>query len=122
MKKISFVWMAVLLMIASSAFGQDVRHNFDKDTDFSKFKTYKWVTLKDAPRVDALLDKQIRDAFDAQLATKGLSKVDGDDADLFVGYKVGMSSEKQFNSSTLADVLAQDGIEPAVMVEQEWVA
>lgn len=98
MKKLSFIWMAMLLMLAGSALAQDVRYNFDKDTDFSKFKTYKWVTLKDAPTVNDLVDKQIKDAIDAQLATKGLSKVDGDNADLFIGYQAGIGTEKQFTS------------------------
>lgn len=98
MKKILFIWMAVLLMVASAAFGQDVRYNFDKGTDFSKFKTYKWVVLKGATPVDDLTDKQIKDAIDAQLATKGLSKVEGDDANLFVGYQAAVGTEKQFTS------------------------
>lgn len=90
--------MALLLAVASTAFGQDVRYNFDKDTDFSKFKTYKWVVLKGASPVDDLTDKQIKDAIDAQLATKGLSKVDSDDANLFVGYQTAVGTEKQFTS------------------------
>ena len=48
MKRISFIWMALLLVFASSALCQDVRYNYDKGTDFSKFKTYKWVLIKDA--------------------------------------------------------------------------
>lgn len=98
MRKISFIWMAVLFMVASAAFGQDVRYNFDKDTDFSQFKTYKWVVIKGATPVDDLTDKQIKEAIDAQLATKGLSKVDGDDADLLVGYQAAIGTEKQFTS------------------------
>lgn len=98
MKKISFIWMAILLAVASTAFGQDVRYNFDKDSDFSKFKTYKWVALKGAAPVDDIMDKQIKEAIDAQLATKGLTKVDGDDANLFVGYQTAIGTEKQFTS------------------------
>jgi hypothetical protein len=48
MKEISFIWMAILLTVASTAFAQDVRYNIDKNSDFSKFKTYKWVALKGA--------------------------------------------------------------------------
>lgn len=98
MKRNLYIWMALLLTIAGTAFSQDVRYNFDKDTDFSKFKTYKWVVLKGATPVDDLVDKQIKEAIDAQLATKGLSKVEGDDANLFVGYQTAIGSEKQFTS------------------------
>src|ERR1700712_967348 len=98
MKKRCFIWIFSMLMISASAFGQDVRYNFDKDTNFSKFKTYRWVAIKDAKPVDALTDKQIKAALDAQLATKGLSKVEGDNADVFVAYQAAIGSEKQFTS------------------------
>ena len=98
MKRLSLVWMTLLLLISSTALCQDVRYNFDKDTDFSKLKTYKWVSLKGATPVNDLVDKQIKDTVDAQLATKGLSKVDGDDADLFIGYQAGIATEQQFTS------------------------
>ena len=98
MKKLSVVWMALPLMIAYSAFAQDVRYNFDKTTDFSKFKTYKWVVIKDAAPVNDLVDKKIKNSVDTQLATKGLGKVDGDNADLFIAYQAAVGTEKQFTS------------------------
>lgn len=97
-KRTCFVWVVALLVVTGTLLGQDVRYNFDKSTDFSKFRTYKWVSLKDAPKVNDLVDKQIKDAVDSQLATKGLTKVEGDDADLYIGYQVGVTSEKQFTS------------------------
>jgi len=98
MKKVLFALIAGLLFAASAALGQDVRYNFDKDTDFSKLKTYKWVTLKDTAKVNDLVDKQIIAAVDAELATKGLTKVDADSADLYVGYQAAVGEEKQFTS------------------------
>ena len=98
MKKIALISIAVFLLAATTAVAQDVRYNFDKNTDFSKLKTYKWVPMKDAQKVDALLDKEIKDAVDAELAKKGLSKSDADTADLYIGYQVGVDTEKQFTS------------------------
>ena len=97
MKKIFSLGALLALMIASGAFGQDVRYNFDKNTDFSKLKTYKWVEIKGAQQVDSLTDKQIKDAVDAGLAQKGLTKVE-DNADVFVGYQTAIGTEKQFTS------------------------
>lgn len=97
MKKLSLS-VAFLVFVVSSTFGQDVRYNFDKDTDFAKFKTYKWVPIKDAAQVDALTDKQIKSAIDAELANKGLTKVNGDDAALLIGYQTAIGTEKQFTS------------------------
>ena len=98
MKRVLFALMVGLATIGGSCFAQDVRYNFDQNTDFSRFKTYKWVALKDAPKVSDLVDKQIKAAVDLQLATKGLTKVDDDKADLFVGYQAGVGQEKEFTS------------------------
>ena len=97
MKTIIFLSI-VMTLAASSAVGQDVRYNFDKNSDFSKFKTYRWVTLKDAAKPNDLAAKQIIAAVDAELATKGLSRVDGDNADLYIGYQAGIDQEKEFTS------------------------
>jgi Domain of unknown function (DUF4136) len=98
MKKISFLSVVGLLFVVTAALGQDVRYNFDKNADFSKFKTYKWITLKDAAKVNDLVSKQITDAIDAELATKGLTKIDDDSANLYIGYQAGIGQEKQFTS------------------------
>ena len=98
MKRSLFLSVVGFLLVTASAFSQDVRYNFDKNADFSKFKTYKWVSLKDAATVNNLVDKQIKDTVDAELATKGLTKVDDDSANLYVGYQAGVGQEKQFTS------------------------
>jgi hypothetical protein len=97
-KNIGFASATLVLVLASSAWCQDVRYNFDKTADFTKFKTYKWVTLKDAQQLNPITDKSIKSAVDSQLATKGLTKVDGDDADLYVAYQSAVGTEKQMTS------------------------
>ena len=37
-----------LSLMAICGFAQDVRYNFDKEANFSAYKTYKWVKIKDA--------------------------------------------------------------------------
>jgi Domain of unknown function (DUF4136) len=98
MKKITFFMTALVFLLATSAFCQDVRYNYAKDVDFSKFKTYKWVEIKGATQANDITNKEIMQAVEAQLATKGLSKVDGDDADLLIGYQTAIGTEKQFTS------------------------
>lgn len=98
MKRVSLLSIALVLLLGKSASSQDVRYNFDKEADFSTFKTYKWVVIKDAPSVDNILDKDIKGAIDTELATKGLSKVDSDDADLLIAYQTAVGQEKQFSS------------------------
>jgi hypothetical protein len=88
----------VLFVGLCSVRAQDVRYNFDKSANFAAFKTYKWVEIKGADHANQLVDRQIRDALDAELATKGLEKTDSDSADLYVAYQTAISSEKQFTS------------------------
>jgi len=89
---------ALLLLVVSYVAAQDVRFNFDKTADFSKFKTYKWVPIKGAQTPNDLVDKQIKNSIDSQLAAKGLSKVDSDQADLYIGYQTAIGQDKQFTS------------------------
>ena len=44
MKRILFASTLGILLAATAAFAQDVRYNFDKNTDFSKFRTYRSVS------------------------------------------------------------------------------
>ena len=98
MKRLGLLLVALLLVAVSSAVAQDVRYNFDKTAPFASYKTYKWVALKDAQKVSDIADKQIIAAIDTQLAQKGLTKVDTDKADLFIGYQAAVGTEKQFTS------------------------
>jgi Domain of unknown function (DUF4136) len=104
MKKIALVSIALFLMAALPAVAQDVRYISDNSANFSKFKTYKWVLIKDAANIDTakvedVLDKQIKDAVDAELAKKSLTKTDADTADLYIGYLAGIGTDIQFSSS-----------------------
>ena len=75
MTRFRLFWIALWLLWASFALGQEVRFNFDNTADFAKFKTYKWVALESVAPIDKLTDDQIKTALDAALARKGLSKV-----------------------------------------------
>jgi hypothetical protein len=98
MKKASFLAVAILLLGVTPAPAQDVRYDFDKDKDFSKYRTYKWVQIKGADQPDDLTAKQITASIDAELATKGLTKTESDDANLYVGYQTAIGTEKEFTS------------------------
>jgi hypothetical protein len=89
---------AAFLLIGSFATAQDVSYNFDQQADFSKFKTYKWVAVKDQEKLDELTMKQINSAIEKQLAAKGLTLATGGTADLFVAYQVAVSKEKELQT------------------------
>jgi hypothetical protein len=56
------------------------------------------VAAKDQEPQDPLIAKQIVDAIEKQLATKGLTKTDSDAADLYVVYQTAVTKEKEVTS------------------------
>ncbi|HEY2547766.1 MAG TPA: DUF4136 domain-containing protein [Candidatus Acidoferrum sp.] len=98
MKNITAFLILFLLLAVSSVSAQDVRYDFDKDKDFSKYRTYKWIQIKGADLPDDLTARAITTAIDAELAQKGITKTDADSADLYVGYQTALNREKEFTS------------------------
>jgi Domain of unknown function (DUF4136) len=98
MKKAVYLTLVVMFVGVMSVYAQDVRYNFDKNADFTKYKIYKWVDIKGTDRPNQLVQKQITDALDAELAKKGLTKTTGDNADLYIAYQTAIGSEKEFTS------------------------
>ena len=98
MKRFGFCAIALFLLGVSGTAAQDVRYNYAQDANFSRFKTYKWVSIKNAEQVDPLTAKQLTEAIDAELSKKGLTKTESDNADLYLGYQTAISSEKELNT------------------------
>ena len=92
------VGVVVALLAFGTALAQDVTTNFMPGTDFTKYHTYKWVTIQGATYPNQIVNAQIKEAVDSQLATKGLTKTDGDRADLYVGYQVSIDQQRQWNA------------------------
>ena len=90
--------VAGLLFIWSmSVSAQDIRYNFQQGTDFSKYKTYKWVQIPGVQYPNGIVDDQIKRAIDTQLSQKGLTKSE-ENPDLYVAYQVAINQEKEWNA------------------------
>jgi len=89
--------LTALMCLGVSAFAQDMQYDYDRSANFSAYKTYHWIDYKRVDPGDQLLDQDIKRAVDAQLAGKGLRRVESD-GDLVVGYQAGISQEKEFDS------------------------
>lgn len=98
MRRLMLLATTLLLLAATATVAQDVRYDFDRDKDFSKYKTYKWVTINGGDQINELTAKQLTAAIDAELAKKGLRKTDADNADLYVGYQTAVGTEKQYTA------------------------
>lgn len=92
------------VLMASSAFAQTVKVNWDQSASFSAFKTYVWkVGTKQAGSFYA---PWVKSNVDAQLAAKGLTLATGNQkADVYVTFHV--QTQEETDSTT-----TEDGIGP----------
>jgi hypothetical protein len=86
------------MLACESALAQDVHYNFMPGTDFSKYHTYKWISIAENVHPNQIVSQEIKQAIDNQLSAKGLMKADGEKADLYVGYQCSIDQERQWNS------------------------
>ena len=98
MKPRILILAALCCLLVPAAYAQDVTTNFMPGTDFSKFHTYRWVPIEGGVHPNQIVDAQIKQSIDAQLASKGLVRSTTDKADLFVGYQAAVDQEKQWNA------------------------
>jgi Domain of unknown function (DUF4136) len=86
-----------LLLLPAMATAQKVHVDWDKETNFSGFKTYAWGDNTHVK--DQLMDQRITQGIESQLAAKGLQKVDpSGNPDLVVRYHGSTSTETQLNT------------------------
>ena len=95
--------LVLALFACAVTYAQDVRTNYMPGTDFSKYRTYAWVSVvQGVPGIggqpDQILDTQVKQAIDSQMAAKGFTKVgNGGKPDLLLGYQLAIDQEKQIN-------------------------
>ncbi len=87
-----------VLLLGTFAIAQDVSYNFDNTADFSKYRTYRWEKHPQSLDINEITLKQLSDAFDAELARKGLVKTGYAKADLVIVYQLAVKQEKEINS------------------------
>jgi hypothetical protein len=80
-----------------AAFAQQVQTDFDHQANFSQYKTYSWQEIKPA---NSLWDARIKNAVDAQLSSKGWTKVDSGGDVAIVALK---TTQTQRNLQTFYD-------------------
>jgi hypothetical protein len=92
----TLIGTAGVMLMSTTALAQNITYDFDKDADFSRLKTYTWV--RGTNLNDELNHKRIVSAVDAQLASKGLSKVTaGSNPDVLVAYHATFNRDLQIN-------------------------
>jgi hypothetical protein len=73
-----------LALSGAAAGAVEIKVNYDRRADFTRYKTWRW--RKGTPAPDRVADKQVRDAIESGLAARGLSRVESR-GDLQVVYR-----------------------------------
>lgn len=82
-------------LIPATAYAQKVNVDYDKQANFSSYKTYSWG--EGTPAKNPLGHQRIIAGIEAQLAAKGWQKV-ASDSDVVVIYNAATSTEQQINT------------------------
>jgi hypothetical protein len=90
--------MGVVVFACGFMAAQDIKTNYMPGTDFSKYHTYKWVSIDNTEQVDPIVVQQIKDAIDSQLTSKGMTKTEADTADMYVGIQTSIQQQQQWNA------------------------
>ena len=102
--------LSLVIACCTFASAQKVTYNYLPGTDFSKYKTYKWVEIREGMHPDQIISQQIKQAVDSELASKGLEKTDSDDADLYIDYQVAVNQERQWNAMGMGGPIRWGGM------------
>jgi hypothetical protein len=94
--------LILLFLISASValHAQKVNVDWDRTTDFSPYKTYKWEKIPTPRTPSSEMENLIHQETEVQLEAKGLKKVEGDGPDLYVGYSITLGQPKQEAAST----------------------
>src|SRR5271169_522743 len=92
------LWMGLVLLVGGFMAAQDIKTNYMPGTDFSKYKTYKWISISNTEQPDPIVVQQIKDAIDTQLTSKGMTKTDNENADMYVGIQTSITQQQQWNA------------------------
>ncbi|HET6178775.1 MAG TPA: DUF4136 domain-containing protein [Candidatus Sulfotelmatobacter sp.] len=105
--------IAVLLLFSLTVFvpqlaAQKVRVQYDKTTDFSKYKTYAWVpgTPVFDPKLDAYIEDRVLDA----LRRSGLSEAPVNSAELLVTYHAAINTDLSVGTAIDPTYAASGGV------------
>lgn len=94
------------LLFAYPVFGQKVDVKFDKNVDFSQYKTYFWV--KGMPARNPIINQMITDAVDQQLTARGLTKTDAG-GDIQIMFMAASDIDLQITGLTWSNVSNPQG-------------
>jgi hypothetical protein len=94
----------LLCLVVSGGRAQKAETQFDRSTDFSRYKTYAWreynLTTQQNPQNEKLIEQSLVEAVNAQLKTKGLTDSQNN-PDFYLSYHGGSGMTEGASGSVL---------------------
>jgi hypothetical protein len=94
----------LLCLVVSGGRAQKAETQFDRSTDFSRYKTYAWreynLTTQQNPQNEKLIEQSLVEAVNAQLKTKGLTDSQNN-PDFYLSYHGGSGMTEGASGSAL---------------------
>jgi hypothetical protein len=96
MRIATFLSTASLVLAGTMALAQNITYDFDRATDFARFKSFAWV--RGTELNDQINHNRVVNAVSAQLAAKGLTRVEASARpDLLVAYHATFDRDLQIS-------------------------
>lgn len=100
MKIINSVILFALALLIFSCSSVTIKTDYDREYDFSKFKTFRWANAKEINPDDVLarnllIQKRVMESVDRTLAAKGMQEVESEDVDVVVLAHAGTKGKMQ---------------------------
>jgi hypothetical protein len=102
--------LVALTVCASAARAQKVKVDWDRATDFTPYKTYKWTKIPTPRTPTPEMEKLIHDVADMQLKARGLKRIENGEPDVYVGYSITLGNPKK------------EGAAPSTTESSSWQA
>ena len=88
---------------------QGTTYDFDRSANFYNYKTYKWVSIPSSEQLDELTTGQLIGTLQVELAKRNLTRVEGENADLYIGYQVTTGKQKPSASEKIGASYGSNG-------------
>ena len=99
MRLLTYLTSACLTLLATTALAQSVTYDYDRATNFSKYKTYAWT--RGTELTDELNHARVVRVIDGALAGKGLAKVEQTaNPDILVAYHASFDKRLEITGMT----------------------
>jgi Domain of unknown function (DUF4136) len=88
---------------------QSTNFEFDKSANFYNYKTYRWVSIPSGEQLDELTTSQLIGTLQVEFAKKNLTKANGENADLYIGYQVTTAKQKPSENEKIGGSYGSNG-------------